>query len=124
MVKSYRIFSGPRTKIYMSSPIIIDEIKMYIYEPPHEKANNLFRLLGKSNSSSSFRNFKLLAVFCGCTAWFVLDLLKNHIVCFLMRWLISQMLSLYHLYKQVVKIILSIFVTYIVAIVTHLFGRP
>ena len=33
---------------------------------------------------SKFRNFKPLAIFCACTAWFVLNLLKNHIVGFLM----------------------------------------
>ena len=37
--------------------------------------DNTFPLLSKSN-------FQPLAIFCACTAWFVLDLFKNHIVDF------------------------------------------
>ena len=76
-----------------------------IYELPHEKPNNLQRLKQSRRSAavtanliSTFfvfatwnvqsLNFELLAVFCGCTAWVVSDLFKNHTVGFLMRWLI------------------------------------
>ena len=34
------------------------------------------------------QNFKLLALFCACTGWFVSDLFGNHIVGFPMRRLI------------------------------------
>ena len=41
------------------------------------------------------RNFKLLAHFCACTGWFVLDLFGNHIVGFPTRWLICCFTSHY-----------------------------
>ena len=36
---------------------------------------------------SKLKNFQPLAIFCACTAGFVLDVLKSHIVGFLMAWL-------------------------------------
>ena len=36
------------------------------------------------------RNFKLLALFCACAGWFVLDLFGNHIVGFPTRRLIFE----------------------------------
>ena len=40
------------------------------------------------------QNFKLLALFCACTCWFVLDLFENHIVGFPTRQLILQVIKL------------------------------
>ena len=34
---------------------------------------------------SKYKISRALAIFCGCTAWFVSDLVRNHIVGFLMR---------------------------------------
>ena len=36
---------------------------------------------------SKSKNFKPLAISCGCTAWFVSDLVRIHIVGFLTLWL-------------------------------------
>ena len=37
------------------------------------------------SSSTKIRNFKILALFCDCTGWFVSDLFGNHIVGFSTR---------------------------------------
>ena len=45
---------------------------------PRSWSAPLFSLLRYYNPSSSFiRNFKILAIFCDCTGWFVLDLVGN-----------------------------------------------
>ena len=51
-----------------------------------------FLLHGQNNFSTFFiQNFKPLAIFCACTALFVLDLFRNHIVGFLMT-LMAQLI--------------------------------
>ena len=43
------------------------------------RSGPLFSLHGYYNLSTfKIRNFKPLAIFCGCTAWFVSDLVGNH----------------------------------------------
>ena len=43
-----------------------------------EADQSLFLLYGKYNSCTTYtQNFKAPAIFCGCTAWFVSDLVGN-----------------------------------------------
>ena len=82
------------------------------YEPPNEKTNNLYMRNQRRRSASQsliseadqclcfcymystipflseIQNFQPPAIFCVCAARFVSDLFENHIVCFLITWLI------------------------------------
>ena len=72
MIKKNKHFPYAKTKAQTSFVVIAKLISPF---------NSTLPLLSK------LKNFQPLAIFCACTAQFVLDVLKSHIVGFLMTWL-------------------------------------